>query len=728
MFQAVQHADKAKVFSDPLRLPVPNPKQQPNSNIPSGPATSSLSSLVGFNATFLQFASSAGIEHLSTAERNKTIKSSLQKVNKVTTVNIVAPDETDALKFSPLKERRTEARSLVELRNYTAQMDHFTSFTFNIYGGKAVRLSPEFVAYQRKFSSDFGAISTLIKRLEMFCRDQGVKNAVVNGKALHELAILNAPYIPVESLLSCILNLEQIQPTLSKKNFVGGNVRNRAATKIQSYVRKKIAFKNYRHIQSHIKYAVKIQALFRAVIQRIRSANRRSRLDGSIVDKQYEITQERLRSVWNTKTSKRKLFIQLPSVPTDAYIRHSMAYIDYIHNAHISCLWQLVDPSVSIVFLSPINLGSEIVVYYEKFLSLLGVSLIPRRFHFLVPEAQSKLPSQLSLTDLLWYSSKCLNKIKLMSTAYEEILLIPTGLTPNEQRISAYLDAPLLGPNPRNSDILRSRSFTKRVFTTCRVNIPIGAHDITCEEDVQIALVRLIVANMDVDRWTLRLNSDHNNESVVYFNVERLPLVILLRIEKAQLIKHNKGNSAVWFSAPVQQSARRRLMQTLMEDFPAVACICQPTIYTSWRSYCRHIESYGAVMEAEPKEMSHINGMCFITPIGEVESVTAVNVFTNESGQQQSYIYPQSSVPERDILEVMQTVGAHLYSTYAVIGYVTIYFTAYCNSADGLTRMYGQGLHLGNTPVFGAIGCAAALGDSSLRTASSSFCPAVPKG
>jgi hypothetical protein len=52
-------------------------------------------------------------------------------------------------------------------------MDNFSSHTFNIYGGKAVKNSPEFMSYQKEYASNFGAISVLIHRLEDILNEHG---------------------------------------------------------------------------------------------------------------------------------------------------------------------------------------------------------------------------------------------------------------------------------------------------------------------------------------------------------------------------------------------------------------------------------------------------------------------------------------------------------------------------------------------------------------------------
>jgi hypothetical protein len=66
---------------------------------------------------------------------------------------------------------------------------------------------------------------------------------------------------------------------------------------------------------------------------------------------------------------------------------------------------------------------------------MIGISVFPRRFHFLVPEAQGLFPAHMSLTQTLWYSPVTLNKIKYIMKSFNEVCIIPTGLSFVEKRL-----------------------------------------------------------------------------------------------------------------------------------------------------------------------------------------------------------------------------------------------------------------------------------------------------
>lgn len=473
-----------------------------------------------------------------------------------------------------------------------------------------------------------------------------------------------------------------------------------------------------------IQCAIKLQAIFRSSISKIKTVAKFKLLRG-LAEKRFHKNQYILQQTWNANNNQR-VFIILPSIPCHEYLRLHMSNIHHWHNTFISCLFQLAQPNVHVIYVCPFHFTREMIDYYEKFLTILGISIVPRRFHFITPEVQGLFPAHLSLSHALWFSSVATKKIRNLIKPFEEAFLVPTGITFVEKRLVYSLDCPLIGPNPSKGEMLASRSFVKRIFMDCCVNIPVGAHDINNEEDFLVALCRLTASNLDVERWGFRLNTDFNNETYAYFEPGVLEIIKKLRVERQMLIRSNDNNPAVWFANPVQLSVRKRLMPALIDELADVVNIAHTNIFPSWKDYCGGVARYGALIEAEQRVMDLIVAIAFITPSGEVESVQGVNAFANDKLQLHSYAFPQTSVPHSDILSVMKVVADNLHTAYDIIGYITVQFACYCDSSDGLMRIYGQSIHLGLTPLFGAIGTAGVVGG--VNSFPSSMCPKLSPG
>ena len=81
---------------------------------------------------------------------------------------------------------------------------------------------------------------------------------------------------------------------------------------------------------------------------------------------------------------------------------------------------------------------------------------------------------------------------------------------------------PLLAPSPEVVSLYATKSGAKRVFSGADVNIPVGAHDVYDRDELLSALVKLIATNLDVARWIIRIDDDHDCANVAYLDVKAL--------------------------------------------------------------------------------------------------------------------------------------------------------------------------------------------------------------
>ena len=81
-------------------------------------------------------------------------------------------------------------------------------------------------------------------------------------------------------------------------------------------------------------------------------------------------------------------------------------------NCSIACISELANTDSIIVYISPVAVGPTEVAYFERFLNTLGISTLPHRLHFIVPEMVHLLPPHMPLAMVLYYSTGALRKIK----------------------------------------------------------------------------------------------------------------------------------------------------------------------------------------------------------------------------------------------------------------------------------------------------------------------------
>jgi hypothetical protein len=132
-------------------------------------------------------------------------------------------------------------------------------------------------------------------------------------------------------------------------------------------------------------------------------------------------------------------------------------------------LYQLVDPNVVLVYILPIDFGASEIKYIHRFLAGIGIQRVTNRLHFIIPELIHKLPTQMTISQMLWYSSGALRKIRRLIKTHPDAIIIPSSVTWVEKRIACYLSIPMMAPDASVSESLTSKSMAKRVFMVVKI-------------------------------------------------------------------------------------------------------------------------------------------------------------------------------------------------------------------------------------------------------------------
>jgi hypothetical protein len=706
-------------------------------------------------------------DHFSSKQKTLTqvdLTSSLPTVPTMATIKTVKHDTT-----------------LEELRNYIVLMDQYSLHNFLIYEGKTLKDTPEFQSFQRTYQYKWGSISSIIYQLEEYMSKNDIKLAIINGPRVFDLAKLNLPMLKKPELHSCIANIEQIELTSASGNEMSKKQMVVMIVRIQSLIRTFLCLRRFKRKRKALKSAVKIQSIARYMITR---AQYRLRLRDFQIewDRKFKNLQDNFSHYWKrashvhnsketvldlsrclnenefTETSnitshdpvpdlplnrelsfqdslsKNRLIILLPSISASQYLRLDYENFAALENTLISNLYLLADESVHLIYVSPFLMTNYQISYHEKFLSLMGISILPKRLTIITPELIEKLPPHLTLAQQLWCSSVALNRIRQQINHHKKTLnsysyLVCSSLTWAEKRIANYLNIPILGPDPLVAETVCSRSFLKNLFFQTGINYPIGSHDIYSQEDLLLALTRLIAANLGIIRWNIKLNYDYNAETSLILDVEKIPLILDLRTEQFSLLG-DKDNTASWFSRPVQLAVRKRILTTLQREFVPKVKICRKDILGGFELFSRLLKLYGAVIEAEPIEkLGYIVSMVFISPVGEITIVCSAQEYVDDFYQVQAYCVPQSSIPPIALTGVSHALATKLFQEFGIIGYVNLRFISLWDDLDQQPRLWATDVRLGLTPLHGAYGTASVV-TPNLGTASLSFnlIPVLPEG
>lgn len=634
-----------------------------------------------------------------------------------------ATEEKISESGSPSKQMSHANAVVDELRNYTTLMDKFSLHNFVIYYGETLKNTPEFQSFRREYSHEWGGISYLIAKLEKFLSEFHVKLAIISGPELHKLASLNPPTVSKEQILKCISNLDQIKPQLKStvsnadgEEEISADQQLRAVIKVQAHIRRYLSRRRVRRIRLQLLGCIRIQAHLRKVVYRKfgldRLKNEKNHQDGvwkanqdalAKLCKEFEQFAEagsempagkslsfgKVGTARTEPRDNRRLIIHIPSISANEYTRLNMSGYQALQNAHIGALYQLIDPDVHVIYITPVTIGAAEQAYHDKFLDMLGISTLPKRLHFIQPELIHRLPHHLPLSQVLWCSTVALHRIKQQVRKIPKCTLITGNVTWLERRLGNLLNVPVLSSEPVVAESVKSRSYSKKVFMESNVNIPIGAHDIFSHEDLYIALSRLIASNLDVNRWLIRLNYDYNGEATVILDSKKMHVVHALRAEQATLFEQNFGNTGSWYSRPVQLSVRKRIVEEMKAKFVRLVRICRPDLYPNLDAFISQMRHIGAVVEAEPLEkLGCVDALCYVAPDGTFRLFAHADVLQDDKYQTQAYVAPNTVLPPNALEGASGAVANYLYNKWRVIGYFTVSFCAFW---DGSTRSPGCG-------------------------------------
>lgn len=572
-----------------------------------------------------------------------------------------------------------------KIRGYLDLLDEYSLHHFVIWQGKVIRDTPEFTSLARTHQAGWSSIDRCVSILEEIMTVNAVPLAVIDGKQLGELARFDLERVDEADLCSVIANLEQIRPLLRHTRLIpnGPSAAQLAAVTIQATARRFLERSGFLLLKSQRDSAVKLQCLARG--------RRSRRLVGTLllerrreVQSRWQELQDGLRGKWESWRKSERVMILLPFAATDEHGRH----------LQISRMHWLVDPKVHVVCVLTSPPDEVVLEYHCKILEMSGVYNARGRMTVVVPENVDLFHNRLAVASMLLYSPGCLKRINRIVKGKPALIL--SGETSwQDKRLAVALGAPLLSADPSVALLLQTQSGMKRVFAAADVSAPIGAHDVYDEEDLMVALTKLIACNLDVRRWHIKVDVCQGNRGLAVLDTSSLSCMAGLKREKAQLERANGGPSGVWHHPDVQLLARARLLKTLRRCLHRVLSICNSEAYPTWDFFLGHLARVGGVIEAEaPEKQRHPSCSVFISPTGKIMCLAETEMLFDACYQHVGYVHPQECVSSHALRGASVAVSRELCAR-GVMGYVSIHFVVFWDEQAGALRLWATGLELG---------------------------------
>lgn len=553
-----------------------------------------------------------------------------------------------------LEKARDNARTYGEL------LDLYSLHEFVIRKGVSLRNTPEFLSFQRSFSSRWGAILQVIGHLENFLASYGVPLAFVDGKKVALLASVDLGLPSKEELLNCIANRTEVEPltvSVVQQFHQGTRGHHAAATLIQSVYRMHRQRLAFIHLKAATRAAILMQRQWVVFKAHMKTRKTIATVREGLIFRWRETMAQFIQN-WPQISQKKRVVVHLPSLSYSSTQIPTIPYYQAFQAAHLPRLADLEDPLIEVVMISPFRVDNEALQYYLNVLKAAGVPSPEARLTILVPENAKRLPQTLSLTKLVIMSSKtmkCLSSIIKGKPAY----IVPGVVGPEELTLAAKLNVPLMAPEPKVAQVLGSKSGGKAVFESADMMTAVGARSIKDERDLYAALARFIAEYREYPRWMVKIDSEFGGRGLAFFDVRRLRTLEEFAEDTPAAVLTEK------ILAELRDSAGKRVK------------IVNTSIYPDWEAYIRAFNVSGGCLEAVPAEcIASPVANLFISPSGQVKIVSVQEQILSPQYTAVGVAYPQLSVPYDAIRDAAISIGNSAYRK-KVIGYVTVDFVVH---------------------------------------------------
>ncbi|KAK3248759.1 hypothetical protein CYMTET_41786 [Cymbomonas tetramitiformis] len=624
------------------------------------------------------------------------------------------PDGTVIYQKEPAEEEKGAARmpesteaDKPQQRQYEELLDNFSLHEILIRRGATLDSTPEFSSFKRAYVELWVGITDLLLDIETICRKYAIPLAVIDGKALADLAREHpqgAP-APANKLLSCVKNIEAVSNLIQQpgRRYLGPDGKAQAAITIQRHARGHVTRQNKKYAVLAATAVIPIQRWFRVYLEkkaRIQTVN------GKQLERDFAFAQrqERFAEEWDEIQESERVLIHLPSISAATDLRLNTSHFQVRQNSQMSRLCDLADPNVDIVYVSPYPLPDDISGYYDKLLQVGG--WMSRRgdtgwwCRRITTGCQGTCAHHHAV--LLPYA---LNRIKAIIRG-RKAYLVPGAVSHEEILLADRPGVPILASHPENAARLANKSAARQVFKEAEVNVPPGAEvpiggrlmsnnplymhverirDEDTPEDLIATLASLVVEFPATPRWILKIDDESNGRGHAWIDITAVRSldVVLERLRQS-------GRSPPPLAR--QREAVAAVEAALRRTLPRRLGIAAVAVYPTWKEYAQAMLSRGGVIEGCPPMVTgspSVNLM--VEPTGRVQILSTHEQIFCPAYRFIGASFPQSSVPHAALAQASEVVGQACFRA-GIVGNLGVDFVAL--KELGTLRLWAVDLNL----------------------------------
>lgn len=592
----------------------------------------------------------------------------------------------------------------------------------------------------------------LISQLATICKQYAVPLAVVDGKALADLAhgVMEAKLTPqMQDLLVCVANIQDVAGLLRQpgRRFLGEGGAADAATAIQSAWR---GFAARRKYSKHGRAAAAIQGAWRMhrlrgqLMERLQAA-RRAR------DARFQELQRGLYSQWPLITRAGHVVVHLPSMHRRQAMTLSQLDAQIaLEAAQLARLCDLAEPLAEVLLLLPSPPDTEVVAYWDKLLEVGGIADPASRYRMVWPENYGRLPPHMSTTAQLLASPRALKRLQA-AVAGRMGYLVPGVVGDEDIDLAVTLGLPLLAPAPYTAKTLARKSAGRALFRSAGVHTAPGAvctpraelpppprrvspngweplkpgtsFSFTSEGDMIITdpspapaparsqtekdeervvsqLAEAMVRSPGAPKWLLKIDDEVGGGGHAW--VDTLSIVGAAAVLERTLVE--EGGAASPDPAVILTDAQKvavyRINELLRKQLSKKLQLAARDVYPTYHSFIVAFAARGGVIEACPNVVvGSPQANLFIDPQGNVSVLSTHERIFAQPYRAVGSTFPQTSVPHRALLDAATAVGQACYRAGAV-GHVAVDFVTWQAGpeAGGALRLWAVDLSPFPTP------------------------------